>query len=134
MDLNSEIWSANWQPMRQELDSWECRHGLGHTTITSTHKAVRTTITYLVTQKDPVELWLVKIKNLARQRRTLQVFPFVEFVVGDVALEEHYRNILALYNEAHYDEKLQTILAWKLPFKAVHKPGTTFFAASASFL
>ena len=125
-----DIWSANWQPLRQELESWECRHGLGYTTITSTHKGIRATITYLVTQRDPVEIWSVKLKNVGRRRRTLQAFPFVEFVAGDVALELHYRNILALYNEGHYDEKLQAILATKYPFKRVHKPGTGFFAAS----
>jgi len=125
-----DVWSANWQPLRQELDSWECRHGLGYTAITSTHKEIRTTITYLVTQRDPVELWHVKIKNVGRRRRTLQVFPSVEFVCGDVALELHYRNILMLYNEAHYDEKLSAVLATKFPFKQVHKPGTGFFATS----
>lgn len=124
------VWSPNWQPMRQELESWECRHGLGYTTITATNKSLRATITYLVTQRDPVELWHVTLKNVGRSRKTWQVFPFVEFVAGDVALELHYRNILMLYNEARYDEKLQAILATKSPFKAVYQPGTGFFAAT----
>jgi len=125
-----DVWSANWQPMRQELDRWECRHGLGYTRLTSVQHDVQTSITYLVTQKDPVELWHVTVKNLARRRRTLQVFPFVELVCGDIALETHYRNIIMLYNEASFDEKLQAIVAFKHPFKEIHKPGYGFFAAS----
>ena len=125
-----DVWSANWQPLRREPQRWECRHGIGYTTISSTQNDVQTTITYLVTQKDPVELWHVKVKNIARRRRTLQVFPAVEFIAGDVALELHYQNILMLYNEAYYDEKLKAILAFKHPFKAVHKPGTGFMAVS----
>lgn len=125
-----QVWSPTWQPLRQELTHWECRHGLGSTKITATHQEVRTSITYLVTQKDPVEIWHVTLKNLARRRRTLQVFPFTELVCGDVALETHYRNIIMLYNEAAYDESHQAIIAFKHPFKAAHQPGVGFFAAS----
>ena len=127
---SGEVWSANWQPTRQELEGWECRHGLGYTRLTSTQAQVRTSITYLVTQKDPVELWHVTVKNLARHRRTLYLFPFAELVCGDIALETHYRNIICLYNEASFDEKLQAIVAFKHPFKEIHRPGFGFFAAS----
>ena len=124
------FWSANWQPMRHEMDDWECRHGLGYTRITSTQNDIRSTITFLVTQKDPLELWHVTLRNRGRSRRTLEVFPFVELVCGDIALETHYRNIICLYNEAAFDEKLQALVAFKHPFKETHKPGYGFFAVS----
>ncbi len=123
-------WSANWQPMRQELEQWECRHGLGTTQITSTQHQVKSSITYVVPRQDPVEIWRVNLKNVGRHRRTIQAIPFADLICGDVALETHYRNIICLYNEASFDEKLQAITAFKHPFKNTHKPGVGFFAVS----
>ncbi|MBI3333690.1 MAG: hypothetical protein HYZ93_06340, partial [Candidatus Omnitrophica bacterium] len=126
----NRIWSLNWQPSREKLEEWECRHGFGTTTIRASHHGIRGTITYAVTREAPVEFWLVSLKNNSRARRTLTVYPFVELVCGDVALETHYRNILCLYNEALFDAEAQTIIAFKHPFKAWHKPGYGFFSAS----
>ena len=101
-----ELWSLNWQPLRKTPDFWETRHGLGYTTITSRTNGIEGKITYLVAQKSAVEIWMVKVKNLERHPRKLRLYPFVEFVSGDIELETCYRNIVSLYNEAYYNEKL----------------------------
>jgi len=127
----NEFWSANWQPVRKKMDFWETRHGLGYTRITSRLNGIETGITYLVAQKDPIELWLVRVKNLTRRRRSLRLFPFCEFVSGDIELETCYRNILCLYNEAAYDEKLKAILAFKHTFRKGQTQWYNFFSTSA---
>lgn len=124
------FWSPNWQPICKSLKSWECRHTFGSTTITASHDGIRSSATYFVAKEAPLELWLVSLENTGRTRRTLEVYPFAEFISGDVALEIHYRNILMLYNEAVFDPSLQAIVAFKHPFKSWHKTGYSFFATS----
>jgi len=85
---SGEIWSLNWQPIRKKLDSWECRHGLGYSIITSEYKGIKAEITYLVTQKDPAEIWNVKVTNTSKDKKDITLFPFAEFVSGDIALED----------------------------------------------
>ncbi|MBI3614997.1 MAG: hypothetical protein HY211_00595 [Candidatus Omnitrophica bacterium] len=126
----NQVWTLNWQPTREKLQDWECRHALGSTTLRSTAHGIQGSITYFVTREAPVEIWLVSLKNLSKGRRTLQVTPFMELVCGDVALEIHYRNILMLYNEANFDPELKSIIAFKHPFKSWHKPGYGFFSAT----
>ena len=35
------VWNPGWQPAQTALDSYECRHGLGYTTITSVKNGLR---------------------------------------------------------------------------------------------
>ena len=32
---NDTVWNPGWQPVRTELDSYECRHGIGYSKFTS---------------------------------------------------------------------------------------------------
>ncbi|MBI3318326.1 MAG: hypothetical protein HYZ90_04150 [Candidatus Omnitrophica bacterium] len=128
--FGGKIWTLNWQPSCEPLEGWEARHGLGYTTIQSSANGIQGKITYFVSREAPVELWLVSLKNSSRAKRKIQVFPFVELICGDVALETHYRNILMLYNEADLDSSSQAIVAFKHPFKTRHKPGYGFFGVS----
>lgn len=127
----NQIWSLNWQPIRRKLTNWQCRHGLGYSVISSEYDNIKSDITYFVTQKDPVEVWHVKIENTSKNAKDISLFPFVEFICGDVALEMHYRNILCLYNEADFDKKFNAIVAFKHSFKEHLKYGFGFFATSA---
>src|SRR5512143_179037 len=43
-----DFWSPTWQPTRKELDSYECRHGLSYTRISSKRSGIKTEITYFV--------------------------------------------------------------------------------------
>ncbi len=124
------VWSPTWQPLRKPLPKWECRHGFGTTTISATANGIESSITYFVAKEAPVEMWLATLKNVSKAKKTIQLYPFVELVAGDVALETHYRNILMLYNEAAFDPNLKAIVAFKHPFKTWHKPGYAFFGAS----
>ena len=124
------VWTPNWQPSRKALPKWECRHGLGYTHIQATANGIESGITYFVAKEAPVELWLVSLKNVSKSKKTVQFYPFVELVAGDVALETHYRNILCLYNEGGFDPALKAIVAFKHPFKTWHKPGYAFFGGS----
>ena len=125
-----KVWSCNWQPLRKKLDFWQCVHGLGYTKIQSRNNKISTEITYFVPMNDPLEIWSIKIKNESTKKRTLKVFPFVEFISGDIELEACYRNIIMLYNQADFDKNSKAIIAFKHPFKKEHKRGYSFFSTS----
>lgn len=125
--ITGELWSANWQPLKSKLDFWQCRHGLGYSIITSRYSGIKTELTYFVDLQEPVEFWLIKVKNDSKRKKVLKIFPFVELVCGNIELENNYRNILCLYNEGYFDSDLNGIVSFKHPFKKEHKVIYTFF-------
>ena len=74
--------SATWAPTAPPLDTckYECRVGMGYTTITMQRDQIASTVTYFVAQDAPAELWHVRIRNAGRRKRQLDVFPFAEFL------------------------------------------------------
>ena len=74
-----EYWSPTWQPCQISLDSYECRHGLGYSIISSTYKQISSQITYFVPSNDACELWIVSIQNNSSTPQTIDVFTYAEF-------------------------------------------------------
>ncbi|MCP5462585.1 MAG: hypothetical protein H7A34_05340 [bacterium] len=133
-DNNSgEYWSANWQPMRKPYESYKCTHGLGYSTISTQTSGIATDITYFVAHTDPVEFQIIKVKNNSNQTRTLSLFPFVEFVSGNIEMELVYRTIICLYNYADFDKDLNCIIARKEKYHHTQKDmGMSFFAVGGN--
>ncbi|MDP1853494.1 MAG: hypothetical protein Q8L26_04765 [Candidatus Omnitrophota bacterium] len=113
---NAKVWSLTYQPIRQKLDFFEARHGLGYTTIKSRYNGILSEITYFVPANDDCELWLVKITNEASKKKQLELYPYIEWLIGDYQEELRYRNIMNLYNRMWLDEKHKLIFGWKTAF------------------
>lgn len=111
-----KIWSLTYQPLRVEPDFYECRHGLGYTVITSRYNGVKSSVTYFVPVDDDCEIWLVSLTNETRREKKLELYPYVEWLVGDYHEELRYRNIMNLYNRMWFDEQHQFIYGWKTAF------------------
>ncbi|MBU0687697.1 MAG: glycosyl transferase [Candidatus Margulisbacteria bacterium] len=82
---SKDYWSATWQPVMKDLKKYkyECRHGLGYTTISSSYSGIKTTTTYMVPLGEKMEIWMFEITNESDKKRNLSVFPFVEFCLWD---------------------------------------------------
>ncbi len=129
-----EAWSTTYQPLRRRPEFYQCRHGLGYTTIETTYDEIHTETTFFVPEKDTCEVWKVKISNRSGKDRVIELFPYIEWLLGDYHLELRYRNIMNLYNLIWYDKENSAILAKKTaswgmlniqPFRY-----TAFFASS----
>ncbi len=127
---SKEFWSANWQPICKPLDFWKAIHGFGFSRIEATHKNINSQITYFVPRNDPCEVWHFKIKNESELTRTLSVYPYVSFVLGDFYLEQDYKNILLLYNEGYFEKNHNTLVAFKHPTST--RPYETYGFLSSS--
>ncbi|MFA9378058.1 MAG: GH36-type glycosyl hydrolase domain-containing protein [Lachnotalea sp.] len=76
---NGSIWNPGWQPVKAELDSYECHHGLGYTTITSSKNDLETTITAFVPLNDNCEINQITMSNHSQSTKTFSLFSYVEF-------------------------------------------------------
>lgn len=76
-------WCTTYAPMREPLEHFECRHGLGWTTFVIEKYGIRTEHTVFVPVNGPVEIWIIKIKNLSKRTRHLSLFPFVEWTLDE---------------------------------------------------
>ena len=57
------IWNPGWQPTKTELDSYECRHGIGYSKFTGAKNDIEAALTTFVPIGDPVELTKVTLTN-----------------------------------------------------------------------
>lgn len=76
-------WSATWQPVRAPADNYECRHGLGYTSITTENHGIRSRVTYFIPLKDNLEVWHLEITNQRGTPAELSLFSAVEFCLWD---------------------------------------------------
>jgi cellobiose phosphorylase len=77
------FWSPTWQPTRIPLDEYECRHGLGYTTIRSKLVGIESQIRYFVPLGESLEIWELTITNRRDQDANLSVFSGIEFCLWD---------------------------------------------------
>ena len=80
---DGEIWSPAWQPARRDLDSYECRHGMGYTRIASQYRKIAAELTFFVPLGETLEVWRVRLTNHASAPCLLQLFSLVEFCLWD---------------------------------------------------
>ncbi len=75
----ADFWSPGWKPVRAELDSYECRHGLGYTRIRSSRKGLAAELLFFVPLGVNAEVHQVSLENRGRRTRSLDLFSLVEF-------------------------------------------------------
>jgi cellobiose phosphorylase len=131
-----KCWSASFQPMRLKPQFYESRHGLGYTITKTVYNGVSVEINFFVPVHDPCEVWYVKIINKTNKKRNLEVYPYVEWLLGDYHQELRYRNIMNLYNRVWFNKANNAIYAKKTAFWGdMHikpYPYIDFFASSLS--
>jgi cellobiose phosphorylase len=82
-DDSSFFWSPSWQPVRRPLDEYECRHGLGYTTIRSRLGGIESQTRYFVPLGANLEVWELTLTNLRDRPANLSVFSTVEFCLWE---------------------------------------------------
>jgi cellobiose phosphorylase len=82
-DSTGEFWSPSWQPTRTELDSYECRHGLSYTTISSAKDGIGARTLFFVPPGETLEVWRLTLTNGRAVPAEISVFSSVEFALWD---------------------------------------------------
>jgi cellobiose phosphorylase len=82
-DNAGDFWSPSWQPVPRELESYECRHGLGYTSIGSSYGGIETETLYFVPLGETLEVWRTRVTNRRSMPVRLSLFSAVEFCLWD---------------------------------------------------
>lgn len=76
-------WSPTWQPTRTSLESYECRHGMGYTVITSQKNGIASSTRYFVPLGETLEIWELTLTNHRDNPAQLSIFSAIEFNLWD---------------------------------------------------
>lgn len=82
-----DYFSPMWQPVMRDMQSFECRHGLGYTKITGRYMDISSETTYFVPMEKHYEIWHTKLTNKSNKKRKLKVFSYVEFTYPEAATD-----------------------------------------------
>lgn len=78
-DKDANTWhTACGLPMREAFDRYECRHGLGYSTILCEKNGIRSEYTVFVPVKGDREIWTVRLTNLRASPAKLSVIAYAQ--------------------------------------------------------
>jgi cellobiose phosphorylase len=80
---SDEFWSPSWQPIRQPVADYTCRHGMGYTIIGSSTAGIHTETRYFVPLGESLEIWDVTVSSQRDTPADLSVFSSIEFALWD---------------------------------------------------
>ncbi|MBQ6343279.1 MAG: glycosyl transferase [Anaerolineaceae bacterium] len=77
------VWNPGWQPVKCELDTYYCRHGLGYTVIESSKNGIAAEQEMFVPLGENCLLMRLKVTNQTDKKKEIDVFPYMEFCLWD---------------------------------------------------
>jgi cellobiose phosphorylase len=105
------FWSLGWQPVKARFRRYECRHGVGYTTLTSLHEGIEARLTVFVPPRDTLEVWRVTLENRSRSTRRLDLFTYLEWSLGPAP--DSHREFHRLFVEQRFVPGAGALLASK---------------------
>lgn len=76
---NGDVWSPGWAPAKKELESYECRHGMGYTNIKGRRNGIETNVLFFVPNNYNGEVHKVTVTNVGNESKTVKLFSFIEW-------------------------------------------------------
>ena len=116
MDINGKylyikdgdtIWNPGWEPVKTDLDSYECRHGIGYSRFTSSKNDVQASVLTFVPMNDTCEVSQLKLTNNSSKEKTLSVFSYVEWCLWNA--DDDSRNFQRNYSTGEVEVVGSTI-------------------------
>jgi cellobiose phosphorylase len=78
-----QFWSPTWQPTKNALEDYRCRHGMGYTKIQSSYCGLDAEVCYFIPEVETLEVWDVRLKNNGDTKVNYSLFSCVEFALWD---------------------------------------------------
>ena len=110
------VWNPGWKPCKTELDSYECRHGMGYTRVTGEKDGLKADVLFFVPIGHRCEVHRVKLTNTGKVRKSFRLYSFVEWCLWNAStdMENFQRNLSTgqveidgnvLYHKTEYRER-----------------------------
>lgn len=77
------VWSPSWSPIKHDLESYCCRHGMGYTVITGEYGGIKAEISYFVPMNFDGEVHKLRLTNTCGREKSFSLFSFVEWCLWD---------------------------------------------------
>ena len=73
------VWNPGWKPTQTDLDSYECRHGIGYSRFTGKKNDLEASVLTFVPVDDNCEISQVKLTNNSGAAKNISLFSYVEW-------------------------------------------------------
>lgn len=110
-----KLWSAAYQPTRQSSKHYEAIFSEGRAEFRRRDLDYETYTEIVVSPEDDIELRRVRITNLARVRRTIEVTSYAEVVLAPAAADALHPAFSNLFVQTEIIRRLQTIFCTRRP-------------------
>ena len=142
----STVWNPGWKPCKTELDSYECRHGMGYTRITGGKDGLKAELLFFVPLGRRCELQRVRLTNTGNTVKNIKLYSFVEWCLWNAStdMENFQRNLStgeveiepdAIYHKTEYRERRNhyAFLGVNRPFDGYDTDRDTFIGMYNGF-
>ncbi len=113
---NGTVWNPGWQPTQTELDSYECRHGIGYSKFTSSKNGLKAELLNFVPFDATCEINQLTVTNDTAAEKKFQIFSYVEFCLWNATddMTNYQRNLSTgevevigstIYHKTEYRER-----------------------------
>ena len=110
------IWNPGWKPTQTELDSYECRHGIGYSRFTGAKNKLEASVLTFIPMDDNCEISQIKLTNQGDSEKSISLFSYVEWCLwnADDDSRNFQRNLStgevevtgsAIYHKTEYRER-----------------------------
>ena len=110
------IWNPGWKPTQTELDSYECRHGIGYSRFTGAKNKLEASVLTFIPMDDNCEISQIKLTNQGDSEKSVSLFSYVEWCLwnADDDSRNFQRNLStgevevngsAIYHKTEYRER-----------------------------
>jgi len=108
------VWSPGWKPVKSELDSYECRHGMSYTKIKGSKNGVTTEVLQFIPLGFWGEIQKVSLRNDSTETKKLKLFSFVEWCLWNA--EDDMTNFQRNFNTGEVEVE-DSVIYHKTEFK-----------------
>jgi cellobiose phosphorylase len=116
-----DLWSAAFQPVKNAAAIYQCRHGLGYTTLTTHCEGIQSEWTLFAPNDEPLEIWLLTLTNSSNKLRRLSLFSYLEWCLGFAP--DNHREFHKAFLETQFDPKTGILFATKRLWEVVDEKG-----------
>ena len=140
------VWNPGWKPCKTDLDSYECRHGMGYTLIKGGKNGIEAEVLYFVPLKTRAEIQRLTLRNQSGKPKKLKLFSFVEWCLWNAAtdMENFQRNFSTgeveiegsvIYHKTEYRERRNHFAYYSVnqPIEGYDTDRETFFGLYNGF-
>ncbi len=110
------IWNPGWMPVKTELDSYECRHGIGYSRFTGSKNGLTVSSLFFVPVSDNCEIAKVTLTNTTDATKDFTLYSYVEWCLwnADDDMKNFQRNFSTgevevvgstIYHKTEYRER-----------------------------